>query len=206
MVVIIDYGTGNSGSILNMLRKVGAKGVISNDPEIISQAHALILPGVGAFDNAMRKFNESGLRNLVEIEVLIKKKPFLGVCLGMQLLFDKSEEGQEKGLSWIPGTVEKFDYEKRDLPKQKVPHMGWNVVTPENESILFDNSESELRFYFVHTYHVVCDSKYVIGTSKYGYKFVCAVQKDNILATQFHPEKSHKFGMQLFKNFVNSIC
>ncbi|TLX45358.1 imidazole glycerol phosphate synthase subunit HisH [Pseudoalteromonas phenolica] len=205
MFVIIDYGTGNSGSILNMLRKVGVDGCVSSDPEVIKNSKALILPGVGAFDNAIKKFDESGLRSLIEEEVLVNKKPFLGVCLGMQLLFDKSEEGVLSGLGWIPGRVKRFNFDNIEA-KLKVPHMGWSVVNSPNNSELFFEGFEEHRFYFVHSFHVVCDPKYVIGTAQYGYEFVCAVRKDNIWATQFHPEKSHKFGIQLFKQFVNLVC
>jgi len=205
MIVIIDYGTGNTGSILNMIRKVGGEAIISSTFSEIESATALILPGVGAFDNAIKKFNDSGLKEVIEKRVLLDKIPFLGVCLGMQLLFETSEEGQLPGLGWIKGKVKRFDFSLHSAEKLKVPHMGWNIVRPVPETELF-NALDTFRFYFVHTFHVCCPEEYVIGRTTYGYPFVCAVRKDNIWAVQFHPEKSHKFGIILFKNFLELLC
>ena len=207
MITILDYGMGNTASILNMIHRVGGDAVISSDPQQILGANALILPGVGAFDNAMQKLNDSGLVKLIRQRVLEDKIPFLGICLGMHLLFDSSEEGTLPGLGFIPGAVRRFDFSGLDIQKLKIPHMGWNVVYPQNDSRLFDGFEKDPRFYFVHSYHAVCtDSSHVAATCDYGYQFTCAVQKDNIFAAQFHPEKSHKFGMQLFKNFLEQLC
>lgn len=202
MIVILDYGMGNAGSILNMINRIGGTAIISSNREDILQASALILPGVGAFDNGMEKIRSSGLLALIEKKVLVDKVPFLGICLGMQLLFESSEEGVIPGLGWINGTVKKFKFENQNL---KVPHMGWNVV--KSDHLLFKSERPELRFYFVHSYHVNCsDEKNAIAKVNYGYDFVCGVQKDNIYGIQFHPEKSHKFGMEFFLHFLRDIC
>lgn len=207
MIVVLDYGMGNTASIVNMIHRVGGDAIISNDPQQIIDAKALILPGVGAFDNAMQKLNDSGLVKLIRLRVLKDKIPFLGICLGMQLLFDSSEEGTFPGLGFIPGEVKRFNFSDLNLLSLKVPHMGWNVVQSPNGSCLFDGFEEVPRFYFVHSYHTVCaESEHIVATCDYGYQFTCAVQKDNIFAVQFHPEKSHKYGMQLFENFLEQLC
>lgn len=201
MIVIIDIGVGNVGSMLNMLRKIGAEAKISSSPEEILSAKALVLPGVGAFDHVVTALDESNLKEVIEKKVLAEKVPFLGVCVGMQLLFDSSEEGEIAGLGWLPGEVCKFQ-----VSNLKIPHMGWNVVQTSRDNKLIPEMNEEQRFYFVHSYHVVCDPEYVIGVARYGYDFSCAVNKDNIYGVQFHPEKSHRFGMELFKRFVDKIC
>ena len=201
MIVIIDIGVGNVGSMQNMLRKIGADSRISSSPEDIISADALILPGVGAFDHVVKALNNSNLKNIIEKKVLVEKVPFLGVCVGMQLLFESSEEGEESGLGWISGHVNKFTV--ADL---KIPHMGWNIVKSPKVNKLLPFLNEEQRFYFVHSYHVKCDPTYVIGVTNYGYDFCCAVNKENIFGVQFHPEKSHRFGMELFKRFVGLIC
>ena len=207
MIIILDYGMGNTASILNMLRHVGGDAIISSDRQKIAEADALILPGVGAFDNAMQKLNNTGLVDLLEQRVIEDKIPFLGICLGMQLLFESSEEGKLPGLGLIPGVVKRFDFSYLNDPQLKNPHMGWNVVEHKAESLLFNGFVPDPRFYFVHSYHAVCsDTDHVAATCEYGYPFVCAVQRDNIYAVQFHPEKSHKFGIQLFKNFLEQVC
>ena len=205
MIVIIDYGTGNTGSILNMIRKVGYEAKISNSQDDILSASVLILPGVGAFDNAIKKFNASGLRQIIEQRVISDKIPFLGICLGMQLIFEASEEGSEKGLGWVPGKVKRFDFKGGKYSHLKTPHMGWNIVKPVKDCNLFDGLK-EPRFYFVHSYYVSCDDDFMLAVANYGHKFVCSIQKDNIYATQFHPEKSHKFGIRFFKNFLETVC
>lgn len=208
MIVIIDYGTGNSGSMLNMFRRIGAQAVIASDHETLMSASAIVLPGVGAFDNGMQKLQSAGMLEPLEQRVLRDKIPFLGVCLGMQMLLDCSEEGSLPGLGWIPGQVKKFDFSGMGKTGLKIPHMGWNTVRSTNSTSLFRGLDEEARFYFVHTYHVVCrDQTNSLGTSEYGYPFVSAVQKDNIYGVQFHPEKSHRFGMALLKNFAElSVC
>lgn len=203
MITIIDYGMGNLGSIYNMIKKIGFQSEITADVEAIRRASKIILPGVGAFDKAM-----SNLGNLNLIEVIREKAaaetPLLGICLGMQLLADGSEEGVLPGLGLIRGKVKQFV-----LPSgYKVPHMGWNTVDYNRESPLFAGFESfeEVRFYFVHSYHFVCqEEQYVNGRSDYGGAFTSAVQSDRVYGVQFHPEKSHKFGMQLLRNFIELI-
>nr|WP_320017314.1 imidazole glycerol phosphate synthase subunit HisH [uncultured Desulfobacter sp.] len=198
---------GNTGSIINMIRRVGGDAIISADDQDISTAAALILPGVGAFDNGMEKLRASGLLPVIEKRIFDDKIPILGICLGMQLLFESSEEGAFEGLGWIPGQVKRFNFSDTSQAGLKIPHMGWNEIQPANNHLLFAGLESEARFYFVHSYHIVCDvDKYSIAKAVYGYAFTCAVQNDNIYGVQFHPEKSHRFGMGLFKNFLENIC
>lgn len=202
MIVVVDYGMGNLGSILNMLKKIGAEARVSSDPQEIESADKLILPGVGAFDAGMKRLQELGLIGVLDDKVLNGKTPTLGVCLGMQLLTQQSEEGNLLGLGWIDGETIRFRFD----PKQthlKIPHMGWNTVTIHREGELFRGLEHEARFYFVHSYHVVCNQQEdVLATTHHGYDFVSAIQRDNIMGTQFHPEKSHRYGMKLYRNFV----
>lgn len=198
MITIVDYQMGNVGSIKNMLKKVGAESVISGDPDVLRKATKLILPGVGAFDTGMRHLADSGLIGVLNELVLEKQVPVLGICLGMQLLSRKSEEGTLPGLGWIAADTVKFQ-----LPELRVPHMGWNTLRPTNGSVLFQGYQEEPRYYFVHSYHVVCDDPHdAAGITHYGTDFTAAVQRANVMGAQFHPEKSHKFGMQLFRNFV----
>ncbi|WP_352109353.1 imidazole glycerol phosphate synthase subunit HisH [Glaciecola sp. XM2] len=208
--MILDCGIGNSGSILNMIRRVGGEAIITADIDSIKNATALILPGVGSFDNGMTRFRELGILDTLEKKVLVEKVPFLGVCLGMQMLMSSSEEGKEPGLGWIAGKAKKFNFsQSKHLPESKrlkVPHMGWNLVHPNGKQHLFSNIAEELRFYFVHSYAVDCENDAnVMARSNYGYEFACAVISDNIYGVQFHPEKSHKFGMQLFRNFLELV-
>lgn len=198
MITIIDYGMGNLGSIKNMLKKIGVNSLITNNKNEINSAEKLILPGVGAFDKAVSNLEKLDLLGLLNKKVLEEKVPILGICLGMQLLGNSSEEGSKKGLGWIDGDVLKFDIDKT----LKVPHMGWNRVYPVKENVLFKNMYPEPRFYFVHTYYFKCNNKEdILATTEYGGKFVSAVNKENIYGVQFHPEKSHKFGMKLLENF-----
>ncbi|MDS1140044.1 imidazole glycerol phosphate synthase subunit HisH [Pusillimonas sp. SM2304] len=206
MITIIDYGMGNLFSILNMIRRVGGDAVISADTQTIQRASALILPGVGAFDNAMTKLQSLGMIDLINERVRNDKVPFMGVCLGMQLLFHSSQEGNKAGLSLLPGTVRRFDGQAFGERKLKIPHMGWNKVIPSPNQELFSGFHSDPRFYFVHSYHVVCDDPaHIAATCDYGYRFTCAIRHENIFAVQFHPEKSHRFGMTLFKNFIEQL-
>jgi glutamine amidotransferase len=204
MIAIINYGLGNLGSIQNMLKKIGCFDVIiSKDQTEIDKADKLILPGVGAFDNGMSKINESGLLDILNENVLVKKKPVLGICLGMQLLTKGSEEGKLKGLGWIDADTIKFSFENNG-ESFKIPHMGWNYVKASKQHPLVNNIDNTFRFYFVHSFYVSCKNESdSLLKSNYGIDFTCAVQKDNIMGVQFHPEKSHKYGMQLLKNFVD---
>ena len=202
MVVIVDYGMGNLGSIVNMLKRVGAQARVSSAINEIENADKLILPGVGAFDSGMQRLQELNLVEVLDDKVLNRKTPTLGVCLGMQLITKRSEEGVLPGLGWIDGETIRFRFD----PKQanlKVPHMGWNTITIQREGALFKEMNHEARFYFVHSYHVVCNRpEDILTTTHHGYDFVSAVQRENLMGAQFHPEKSHKFGMKLLKNFV----
>ncbi|MGX1173805.1 imidazole glycerol phosphate synthase subunit HisH [Pseudomonas sp. R151218B TE3479] len=202
MIVVVDYGVGNIASVLNMLKRVGAKAKASNSREDIEQADKLILPGVGAFDAGMQTLRKSGLVEVLNEQVQGKQKPVMGVCLGSQMLGNGSEEGSEPGLGWIDMDIVRF--EKRE--GRKVPHMGWNEVTPQLQHPILTGLNQLSRFYFVHSYYMLPrHAENTLLTANYDQQFTAAVVRDNILGFQFHPEKSHKFGMQLFKNFVELV-
>lgn len=197
MICIIDYGIGNIGSIQNMIKKIGYESIVSSDENIIKKADKLLLPGVGSFDHAVEKLKENNLFEFLNTEVMINKKPILGICLGMQLMTNGSDEGKEKGFGWIDAYVHKF--ESNEL---KVPHMGWNLINIEKQNGLSKNLYDENRFYFVHSFCVKCnDEKDKLFCTNYGLNFVSGFSKDNIYGVQFHPEKSHKFGKRLLENF-----
>lgn len=202
MITIINYNAGNIKSIQNMLKRIGAKTCISSNVDEIEQAEKIILPGVGHFDFGMINLKQSGLIEVLNKKVLKDKVPLLGICLGAQLLGNRSEEGKEKGLGWINMDVVKFDNVK--MPENyKIPHMSWNEIEIKKSSKLLEGLNIESRFYFVHSYHMKCnDENDVLTNTNYGYEFTSAVEKDNIFGVQFHPEKSHKFGMKLLDNFV----
>lgn len=203
MITIVDYGVGNLASIQNILKKVGAASKISTSVIDIEQAEKLILPGVGHFDNCATKLQQSNVINALSQKVLENKAPILGICVGMQLLLSGSEEGNNQGLNWIEGKNVKFDETK--VGNLKIPHMGWADVHLQKHSKLFANMYDEPRFYFVHSYHAqINNTEDVLLTAEHGYSFACAVERNNIMGVQFHPEKSHKFGMQLFENFVKN--
>ena len=205
MIVVVDYGLGNLGSIANMLKKIGAHAVVSSDPAVVEKADKLILPGVGAFDAGMKNLETRGLIPLLNYRVLEQKTPILGVRLGMQLLCKRSEEGQLPGLGWLDAEVIRFKFDG-NIANLKIPHMGWNTLAVRQPHPLFADLEAENRFYFVHSYHVVCaDMGNVLAQTNYGFDFASAVVKDNIMGVQFHPEKSHKFGMRLYKNFAERV-
>ena len=208
MIVIVDYKMGNIGSVLNMLKKIGHAAVVSSEPQEISKAEKLILPGVGAFDNGMNNINDLGLLDVLN-EKIKNKTPILGICLGMQLLAQKSEEGVSRGLGWIDANVVRFKFQ--DMfdglsASLKVPHMGWNEIIIKKDDALFANMPENPRFYFVHSYYLECNnSSDVLATTNYGFDFASIIRKNNIIGVQFHPEKSHKYGMQLLKNFAE-LC
>jgi len=199
-IVIVDYKMGNLGSIANILKKIGVPSAVSSDPEVIRKAEKLILPGVGSFDNGMKNIREMGLEAPLNKQVIERGIPVLGICLGMQLLTARSEEGELTGLNWIPGRTIKFNLTNSDL---RIPHMGWNTVESSQNHMLFENMPSKPpRFYFVHSYYVHCEAQeHAIGSTRHGISFTSAVQRGNIFGVQFHPEKSHKFGMALLGNF-----
>jgi len=200
MITIVNYGLGNLGSIFNMLRRIGIKSRITSDPEEIRNAEKIILPGVGHFDKGMHELMKSGLKSILEYKVLTEKTPVLGICLGMQLMTKSSEEGELQGLGWIDAVSKKFVFENSNL---KIPHMGWNVVSVVNKNGLIENNVPESRFYFVHSYYVkVSNEENSFLKSDYGIRFDSGIFRDNIFGIQFHPEKSHKFGMKLLKNFA----
>ena len=202
-IVIIDYGVGNTHSVLNAIKFLGYKNIIISDEEIkIQKADVLILPGVGAFEQCINNLLDRKLDIILNEAVIINKKPILGICVGMQLLATNSEEnGLHKGLDWIKGSVQKIK-----APKPlSVPHVGWNNVKNMNPNILFNRNVDNANFYFDHSYHFVCDENYVAGYCDYGTRITAAVQRENIFGVQFHPEKSQTNGLKLFRSFFNSI-
>lgn len=202
LVAVVDYGVGNVGSIRNMLRKVGATHTVVTSPTELEAAGKIILPGVGAFDNAMQRLNDTGFLTTLTTLVLEQYRPVLGICLGMQLLTRRSEEGSLPGLGWVAADTVSFQTEAMDSA-QRIPHMGWNTVTVKKPTPLFEVNGEEQRFYFTHSYHVVCDDVAdVLTETHYGYKFVSAFSRGNIYGAQFHPEKSHRFGMAFLRHFV----
>lgn len=202
-IVILEYGTGNLSSIKNMFKKAGYHAKISRDHREIESASHLVLPGVGAFDTGMRSLSEANLIDILNKKVIEEKTPILGICLGMQLLTKGSEEGDLPGLGWIDAYARKFRFEEsEDHASLKVPHMGWNEVQPATGEPIFNGYDSIPKFYFVHSYHVHCNNpENRIGSTNHGISFTSAVRKENIIGAQFHPEKSHRFGLKLFSNF-----
>jgi imidazole glycerol-phosphate synthase subunit HisH len=201
MITIIDYGIGNLSSIRNMLRKSGFNSIISGRAEDVANASKILLPGMGAFDNCMEKLDQSGLRPLIERRVLKEKVAVLGICVGLQMFMQSSEEGLLKGLGWIKGNTIRFKQEKMQ-GERKIPNMGWLDVQFKRASPLLKDLDGS-RFYFAHSYHVeLNESKDELISANYGYDYTVAIEHENIMGVQFHPEKSHRFGMQLLKNFA----
>lgn len=200
MITIVDYGMGNLGSISNILRYVGEQARVTSDPEAIRQAEKLILPGVGAFDAAMARINDGPIRAALDESVVERKVPVLGICLGMQLLTRGSEEGSTPGLGWIDAETVRFPAQ----PGLKVPHMGWNTVEPTGENPLTRSLPEGSRFYFVHSYYVrTRDPAHAMLKAFHGVSFDAGICRDHIFGVQFHPEKSHKFGMNLLRSFAS---
>lgn len=200
-IVIIDYGMGNIGSIANMIKFVGAKSIITSDKKIIEKAKKVILPGVGHFDRAMQNIQQLDLQELITYKATEEKIPFLGICLGMQLMCNRSEEGNLDGLKFIDAEVLHFSFD--DDSQLKIPHMGWNTIIKNKENPIIDDLDDASRFYFVHSYYVKCNHEAdTLTYTNYGNKFTSAFSLDNIIGVQFHPEKSHKFGVKLFQNFI----
>lgn len=202
MIAIVDYEAGNIGSIQNMLQKLGSDSVITSDQDVISRADRIILPGVGAFDYGMQKLNELKLVDVLRRKSLEEKTPTLGICLGAQLMCKQSEEGVLPGLAWVNADVKKFPHDQNGQ-KFKVPHMGWEIIRRVKESQLLNALPDPARFYFVHAYYIHCNEQSDrLLENTYSVPFDSAFERDNIIGIQFHPEKSHKFGKQLLKNFI----
>lgn len=199
-VVIIDYDVGNVGSVLNILNRIGVDAIVSRREEDIASAARLILPGIGAFDNGARRLRATGLVGLLRQRVVDQGVPLLGICLGMQLLMERSEEGEEPGLGWIQGDVVRFRFPD-DLPL-RVPFIGWSTIDQARGTRILDGIPDDLEFYFVHSYHVRCAPSVVAAHTQYGRPFVSAIEQDNIVGVQFHPEKSQRAGMAVLRNFV----
>ena len=201
-IIIIDYGMGNLGSLANMLKKIRVPAKISSDIGDIESAGNLILPGVGSFDHGMQKLRELNLIDMLNKKVERDKTPILGICLGMQLFTKTSEEGAQQGLGWLDAKTVKFEADKNS--SLKIPHMGWDTLDIKKSHFLVQDTDWNAMYYFVHSFHVVCNrSEDVLSTSHYGYDFVSSLAKDNVIGVQFHPEKSHKYGMKLLENFCN---
>lgn len=204
MVSIINYGMGNLGSIINMFKKINVKTELISTIAEIEKSNKILLPGVGAFDAAMSKIAALGIKEALDQKALVEKIPILGICLGMQLLTESSDEGQLPGLGWIPAQTKSFK-KVIDTQKFKVPHMGWNTARINQKSLFTNGFEEleEIRFYFVHSYYVQCkNNENSLFKTTYGIEFDSAIQKENIYGAQFHPEKSHKYGMKLLENFA----
>jgi len=201
VISIVDYGLGNLNSVANMICHIGGICRITSDPREIEDAEKLILPGVGAFDMGMSALRKCGIADALSVAVLERKKPVLGICLGMQLMTKQSEEGCLPGLGWVDADVRKFRLPSES--KLKIPHMGWNTVDIVKANPLIGHIQGARRFYFVHSYHVMCsDSADILATAFHGIRFCAAFQKNNIFGVQFHPEKSHRFGMTLLQSFL----
>lgn len=201
MIVIVDYKTANLGSIVNMFRRIGVPARVAERPQQLEGASRILLPGIGHFDTCARNLRSLGFAQALVEPVLERKLPLLGICVGAQLLTRGSEEGNEAGLGWIAAQTRRFP----DLPAldYKVPHMGWNLAEPQQPHALFEGFAEAPRFYFVHSYYMACDThESLLARTHHGVDFASAVVSENIAGVQFHPEKSHKFGMQLLRNFA----
>lgn len=198
MITVIDYGIGNILSFINLYKRLNIECCVATSYQDLVGASKVILPGVGSFDHAMISLNRSGMREALDDLVMDKKVPVLGICVGMQMLANSSDEGELPGLGWVPGTVRKFDVEK----VKQLPHMGWNDVVPLHASGLFKNFSETPKYYFLHSFYFECaDQNHALASSTYGEEFTCAVNSGSVFGVQFHPEKSHHFGVNLLKNF-----
>ncbi len=203
MIAIIDYGVGNIRAFTNIYKKLNIPIKIAQSFEDLNDVTKLILPGVGAFDHAMEQLNQSGMRQRLDELVIQNKIPVIGICVGMQMLAHSSDEGILPGLGWMDASVKKFDVSKINF-NTHLPHMGWNDVRLVKQSGILTGLEKEAKFYFLHSYYFHCnDQMDTIATTEYGIEFSCAVNKNNIYGVQFHPEKSHQYGIQLLHNFAN---
>lgn len=202
MITIIDYGLGNISAFQNVYKRLDIPTKVAKSVEDLQYVEKLILPGVGAFDYAMSQLNNSGMRQRLDELVLKQKTPVIGICVGMQIMGNKSDEGNLEGLKWIDANVRKFD-ESTIHQRTKLPHMGWNDVYPKNNHSLFDGLEKDAIFYFLHSYYFECKNEEdILANSDYGVLFASAAHHDNIFGIQFHPEKSHHYGEKLLHNFA----
>jgi glutamine amidotransferase len=202
MITVVDYGSGNLRAIGNIYDNLNIKyQIINNVEDYHPETRKIILPGVGSFDETMKNLNDSGFRELLDEKVLIEKIPILGICVGMQILSEGSEEGSLNGLGWIKGNVKKFDISKLNF-RPKIPHLGWNSINAKGDSKILDGIDFETGFYFIHSYYFQClNPSDILTTTEYGDIFTSSINRGNIFGTQFHPEKSHRNGIQLLKNF-----
>ena len=204
MITVIDYGMGNSGSIMNILSRIGAEAMLTANADDIARADKLVLPGVGAFDKGMQRLGDLGLIPVLNQKVVGDGTPILGICLGMQLFAHGSEEGALPGLGWINARVIRFQLE--ESLRLKVPHMGWNTIRVSKPHPIFENIADDARFYFVHSYHMRCaDETDILATSNYGMEFTACVARQSVIGVQFHPEKSLRWGMDVFRKFVQHV-
>lgn len=202
MISIVDYGSGNIKAIVNIYERLRIPVCVVNTPESVMQADKLILPGVGAFDDSILRLNESGLRQALDYKVLETGVPVLGVCVGMQMMACSSEEGVERGLGWFDNSrVVRFDENTLSF-KPKLPHMGWNNARPQQQHPIFEGVNEEKGFYFLHSFHFICEPKHTLAVTDYGLEFASAVRNNLIFGFQFHPEKSHANGINIFRNFA----
>lgn len=202
MITIIDYGSGNISAIANIYERLNVQYKIAKTPEDVIGAEKLFLPGVGAFDETISKLDDTGFRRVLDLEVLTNKTPIIGICVGMQILAERSDEGTLPGLGYIKGHVKKLD---KNLLRQKpyLPHLGWNSIEQKRNCQLFNDIDSEIGFYFLHTYYFQCeDNADVLTTTVYGESFASAINHENVYGIQFHPEKSHQNGIKLLHNFA----
>lgn len=203
MITIIDYGLGNIRAFVNVYERLNIKTRVAHSPKDFKGSTKIILPGVGAFDYAMSQLNSSGMRDEIEKQVLGNKIPIMGICVGMQMLAKSSDEGELPGLGWIDGIVKKFDASKIPF-KTRLPHMGWNSISPKSSSPLMNGFSNSSRFYFLHSYYFVAyNQDDIISTTDYGINYASAVCSENVFGIQFHPEKSHINGIKLLQNFAN---
>jgi glutamine amidotransferase len=206
VIHIVDYGCGNLASIANMLKKLRIPCTIAADPADLRDAERIILPGVGTFDSGMQGIRDRGLREVLDSKALDEKVPMLGICLGAQLMTRGSEEGVEPGLGWLPADTVLFDFARRQVDPLPLPNIGWRqveVVDDRSDSSPVDPSEPA-RFYFVHKYHFEAEPDVVWMTSRYGFDFPCSLKSGNLMCVQFHPEKSHKYGMRMLEWFAST--
>ena len=202
MITIVNYGLGNVQAIVNIYQRLNIQVRQAHSAKELAGSNHIILPGVGAFDWAMTRLNQSGMRPVLEDLAMDKNCPILGICVGMQMLSNASEEGKMPGLSWIPGQVKRFD-EAKFIESRCLPHMGWNDVKPRSARCIFNGLESDARFYFLHSYYYEpASDAHVLGETNYGGWYASSVRSGNIFGVQFHPEKSHQWGVRLLKNFA----